>query len=350
MTDTRPVRATSSTDPTPSSEGTTVLSRTMKRRELKLVAIWASMALVIWTQNDGFATASNLRQVLIVWSVLAIVAVGQTLVIVARGIDLSVASTLALAAFGTGQLLQVAPGLPVIGALGASLIIGAALGLVNGLLVGVVRIPAIIATLGTLYLFRGLLSRWAGGGNQINPRDLPPEFLDFGTARIGQVPVSGIIAVAVVVLAALALANLRWGRSLYAVGGNPDAAELAGIHPSRVAISVFVLSGALAGLGGGLWLARFASLEASAARGFEFAVIAAVVVGGVSIFGGVGTIAGAAIGALILATLSNGLTLVNVSAFWLTALYGAAIVVAVTVERLTSTRAHRRSLAGRSGS
>jgi rhamnose transport system permease protein len=214
-------------------------------------------------------------------AILILLATGQTVVVLTRGIDLSVGSTLGLSAFAVGTLLQNNPGTPLPFALLAGVLVGGICGLVNAAIIALGNVPPLVATLGTLYIFRGLVYFWAGG-SRINASDLPRSFLDFGTARILGVPYLILIALIVLVVVGLFLRHYRAGRDLYAIGSSPEAARLAGVRTRRRLIAAYVLCGALAGLGGVLYAARFGTVDASAGSGLELNVVAAVVVGGVA--------------------------------------------------------------------
>jgi rhamnose transport system permease protein len=270
-------------------------------------------------------------------AILILLATGQTVVVLTRGIDLSVGSTLGLSAFAVGTLLQNNPGTPLPFALLAGVLVGGICGLVNAAIIALGNVPPLVATLGTLYIFRGLVYFWAGGA-RINASDLPRSFLDFGTARILGVPYLILIALIVLVVVGLFLRHYRAGRDLYAIGSSPEAARLAGVRTRRRLIAAYVLCGALAGLGGVLYAARFGTVDASAGSGLELNVVAAVVVGGVAIFGGSGSVYGAALGALLLTVISNALPVLGINQFWQQAIVGALILGAIGLDRLISLR------------
>ena len=240
------------------------------------------------------------------------------------------------------------PSIPVEVVALISIAIGLGLGVVNGLLVAVARIPAIIATLATLAIFRGIDAEITGGKN-ITAYQLPDRFLRLAASKPAGFPALAWIAVGVAVLGAAMLRWAPWARDFYAIGSNPDAARFAGIRAGRRVITAFALSGALAGLGGFLFASRFPTLDSFAANGFELTVITAVVIGGVNVFGGSGTILGVVLGAVLVATISDGFTLLRLSEFWKIFFNGLAIVVAVTIDALVTRRlqeALRRRRAG----
>jgi rhamnose transport system permease protein len=287
--------------------------------------------------NPRFLSGQSIRDLVLAASIMIVLAVGQAVVVVTRNIDLSVGSVLGLSAFAVGSLLQAAPGVPVVVGLLVGLAFGAVCGLVNGVLVRFGNVPALVVTLGTLYVFRGIGFFWAGG-QQINADELPAGFLSFGTATVLGVPWLILIALVVVVVAGIYLRTYRSGRELYAMGSNPEAARLAGIPVGRRTLAAFVVSGALAGLAGVLFAARFGTIDAAAGTGYELNVVAAVVVGGVAVFGGSGTVWGAAIGALLLTTIGSALPVLGIDQFWQQAIVGALILLAIGTDRLVAAR------------
>jgi rhamnose transport system permease protein len=201
----------------------------------------------------------------------------------------------------------------------------------------VARVPSLVVTLGTLYIIRGFDGAWAGG-NQVNASMLPESFNKIGYGTVAGVPYLGIIAIVAVAIATYAMRSFRTARDFYAIGSDPEAARLAGIPVGSRVFLAFVLSGAIAGFAGAVWLSYYASVDAIAGVGYEFQVITAVVVGGVAIFGGSGTVLGAALGALLLNTINSALVVVNVSSFWSQALAGGLLVGAIAFDRLIAVR------------
>lgn len=288
-----------------------------------------------------FVETGSLRNLALNASILAILAVGQTLVIVTRNVDLSTGSVLGLSAFLAGDLLKGHPGmaLPIVFLLGIAL--GAACGLFNGILVTWGQVPALVVTLGTLYAFRGLAFLWTDG-RQVNAETLPDSFLGLGSDSIAGVPILVVIAAVIVLGVGQWLRDYRPGRELYAIGSNPEGARLAGLRTDRRVLTAFVLAGALSGLGGVLFTARFGTVDATAGVGYELTVIAAAVVGGVAIFGGTGTVYGAALGALLLGTITSSLIILRVEAFWQQAAIGALLLLAIALDRLLGVRVAAR--------
>jgi rhamnose transport system permease protein len=212
-------------------------------------------------------------------------------------------------------------------------------------------VPALVVTLGTLYVYRGIAFLWTNG-TQINAETLPDSFLNLGTDSIAGVPILVVIAVVVLLVVGQWLRDFRAGRELYAIGSNPEGARLAGVRSGRRVLTAFVLAGALAGLGGVLFTARFGTVDATAGTGYELTVIAAAVVGGVAIFGGTGSVYGAGLGALLLGTITSSLIVLKVQAFWQLAAVGALLLAAIAFDRLLAVRvevALRRRSARRAG-
>jgi rhamnose transport system permease protein len=306
-------------------------------RELGIVIALAALIAVTGILEPRFVSAGSLRDLALNAAIIAILAAGQTLVIITRNIDLSVGSVLGLAAFAAGTLLSGDGRVPVLVALVACLGLGAACGALNGVLVTFGRVPALVVTLGTLYAFRGLAFLWTDG-RQINAETLPGGFLDLGTARVLGVPVLVLAALAVVLVVGAYLRWFRSGRELYAIGSNPDAARLAGVRTDRRVFGAFVASGALAGLAGFLFTARYGTVDATAGTGYELNVVAAAVVGGVAIFGGSGSVYGAALGALLLGSITSALIVLRVDAFWQQAAVGALLLLAIAFDRFIGLR------------
>lgn len=325
----------------PTTEQTRIADRLLRARELGIVVALVLLLAVTALNNPRFLSPQSVRDLLLNAVILVTLAVGQTILIVTRNVDLSVGSIVGLVAFGTGKLLLAAPGTPVVLALLAGVIAGAACGAANGSLVAVARVPALVVTLGTLYVFRGLDYSWASG-QQINAADMPRAFLRFGTAAVAGIPVLALIALLVVLVVGFTLRSYRSGRELYAIGSDPDAARLSGIPVGRRVFVAFVANGALAGLAGVLYAARFGTLDATVGSGLELTVIAAAVVGGVAIFGGSGTVYGAAVGALLLQTITSSLVVLRINAFWQQAVVGGLILAAIGLDRLLVARLDRR--------
>ncbi len=315
-------------------------------REIGIAAALGLLVLVTVIDSPNFLSAPSVRDVLLGASILVILAVGQTVVIVSRNIDLSVGSVLGLVAFATGKLFLAAPGTPIVLAILAGIGLGAVCGAINGVLVAAARVPALVITLGMLYVYRGVDHLWAKG-QQINAADMPAAFLSMGTSTLLGIPVLALIALAVVLVAGMYLHSYRSGRELYAIGSEPSAARLSGIPVGRRVFGAFVVCGGMAGLAGALYAARFGTIDATVGTGLELEVVAAAVVGGVAIFGGSGSVYGAALGALLLTTIGTSLAVLRIDPFWQQAVVGGLILAAIGLDRLLALRVAKR-LKGRS--
>jgi rhamnose transport system permease protein len=303
---------------------------------LILVVVAATLA------NPNFLfSADGFRDLLLTPSLLLLVAVGSAIVIITRNVDLSVGSILGLTAYLTGRMFIDFEGLPMIVVFAGGVLLGGLLGLINGALVAFARVPALVITLGTMYIYRGINVAWTGS-DRINASDLPREFRALGTDQLLGIPILTIIAVVVLIAAAWYLRNLRSGREMYAIGSDPAAAHLYGLRVTRRVISAFVVSGALSGLAGVLYAARYGTVSSSAGFGWELQAIGAAVIGGVAISGGVGTVWGAAIGAFLLLTINRALPILGIDDFWQRAVVGALILGAIVLDRVLAVRQHRR--------
>jgi rhamnose transport system permease protein len=220
------------------------------------------------------------------------------------------------------------------------MLFGAFFGLMNGVMVAWARVPSLVITLGTLYVIRGIDYAWAHG-RQINAEDMPDSFLALATRTVLGFPILPLFAIVALVIVGAVLGRSRMGRELYAIGSNPDAAVLAGIRVSRRVLGAFVASGAIAGLAGVLYASRYGTLDAAAGNGIELAAVSAVVVGGVAIFGGAGTVYGAALGALLLGTIRSALVILQVNPFWEQAINGALLLLAIGLDAFLAQRLAR---------
>jgi ABC-type sugar transport system ATPase subunit/ribose/xylose/arabinose/galactoside ABC-type transport system permease subunit len=302
--------------------------RLIRVRELGLVLALLIICLGVTMREPRFLQGANLEQVTLSATLVCIVALGEALVIIAKQIDLSVGAMVAMSAFLSAEWLERHPAGSILFVLLVGCAVGGALGIVNALLVGVFRIPAIVATLGTLAIYRGGVIVLAEG-RQISATVLPESYGEIARAHFAGVPLLVWLAVLLTVGFGLAARFTRTGRNLYAIGSNQESARFAGIGERRHLAMVFILSGLLCGLVGVLWGARFGTVDAVIAPDLHLQAISAVVVGGVSIFGGSGSVYGAALGAMIFAVLQNGVQLLGINQFWLQAVIGAAILVTV---------------------
>jgi rhamnose transport system permease protein len=311
----------------------------LKHREAALGVIIAAMVAAIGAYAPAFVSLDNIIRVLNDTSILAMLALAQMMVILTRGIDLSTASTLALAGMISASLAQNHPELPVIAYIGLAIVTGIVLGFINGSLISFLGIPPIVVTLGTLAVYRGMIVVY-GGGNQVNASEMGDVFQSFPKLSVFGLSTLFWIMVVVALGVWLFLSMTRTGRGLYAVGGNPVAARYCGIDLPRQQLLVYTISGAISGLCGYLWVSRYGVAYSEIASGFELTVIAACVIGGVSIAGGVGSVAGTLLGALFLGVIVNALPVMQITPFWQMAISGAVILAAVVV----NARAEKRGV------
>jgi rhamnose transport system permease protein len=324
-----------------------VVSAVVGSRESAIALVLILVVAAATAKTHTFLFSSNSwRDLLLTPAILILLAVGEAVVIITRNVDLSVGSTLAITAYLTGRLFVSHPGLPILLVVLAGLLAGGALGLVNGLLVALGKVPALVITLGTLYIYRGGVLAWEGS-NRINASDMPNGFLSLGTKQVLSIPVLTIVAVLVLAAVGYYMRTARGGREMYAIGSDPAAASLYGLNVRRRVIFVFVLSGALAGLSGVFYAARYGTVSSSAGTGYELQAVGAAVIGGVAIFGGSGTVWGAAIGATLLVTISEALPILKIQDFWQQAVVGALIIGAIVLDRLLSVRRARTLIKAR---
>ncbi|THG32524.1 ABC transporter permease [Glaciibacter flavus] len=335
------VHPTGTDSPRPSSGRRSPLSAIAHLRELPVLLALVALILVTWLINPLFLAPQGVKDILLNATIVIILAAGQAIVIITRNVDLSVGSILGLVAFGTGSLFVAVPGIPIIVVILAGMLFGAVLGAINGLLVTLAKVPALVITLGTLYIFRGLNNAWAGG-TQFFADDRPQEFGNLSVDTVLGFPLITLIAIVVVVIVAVFMSGTRSGRDLYAIGSDPDAARVFGVPVTRRVLFAFVTNGVLAGLAGVLYTSRFNSVGATTGTGLELDVVAAAVVGGVAIFGGSGSVIGAALGALLLTTITGALTAVRVDKFWQQAIVGLLILAAIVIDRIAAVRTARR--------
>lgn len=297
-----------------------------------MAVVLIALFVVFSLSTDAFLTQQNLTNVLRQIAILGIVSVGMTLVVLTGGIDLSVGSTLALVGVVTATGMT-AFGLDMYSACLLGIGVGALVGLVNGVAVSVFAISPLIATLATLTAVRGLAYITTGG---LPVFGFPPEFAYLGRGMIGFVPVPVVIMFVVLVIGWLLLNRTRYGRHLYAIGGNAEAARLSGISVKFTLLVTYVAAGVFTGLGGVIMLSRLNSGQPNVATGFEMDVITAVVLGGISIAGGEGRFSGVIFGIFIIGILSNGMILLNVQDYWQLVIKGAVLLTAVGLDKYSS--------------
>ena len=308
-----------------------------KHRDAIFGTLTALLFLAISIRLPQFASLDSLSDLVDDTAILFLLALGQMLVLVTRCVDLSVAANAALSGMCIALLSQSHPELAVIGLVLLATVLGAALGALNGALIWTCRIPSIVVTLGTLAIYRGFVYV-VSDGTWVTSNEMTPSFLGFVRETFFGLTTMSWLAILAIALFASVLRYTTLGRRFFVAGSNPSAAAYVGIDVGKTQFLAFTIGGALAGLCGYLWVARFAIASADVAAGFELTVIAACVIGGVSIAGGVGTVTGVVLGCLFLGIIRNALPLLGVSPFWQMAISGAVIVGAVVINaRVEST-------------
>lgn len=306
---------------------------------LLTVLLFAAVTLAL----PQFAGWRNVKSILDDTAILMLLALGEMLVILTRCIDLSLAANLALSGMTVALFNHAHPAAPMPVVLLLAVAVGAALGMMNGLLVWLLRIPAIVATLGTLAIYRGLVYV-VSGGTWVTSNKMSADFLSWVRVDVAGFSTLTWLAILGVGVWTWLLHATRLGRHFYAVGNNPTAAAYVGIDTGRTQFLAFSIAGTAAGLCGYLWVARFAVAYTDVAQGFELTVIAACVIGGISIAGAVGTVTGVVLGCLFLGIIRNALPLLGISPFWQMAVSGAVIVAAVIANSRRRGAAHARIL------
>lgn len=320
-----------------------LVSRALRIRELPVFIFLVLVSLITGIANPAFFTLSGLQDVLLGVAVIATLAVGQTLVIVMKHIDLSVGSTIGFTSYIIGAASSWHHDLWW--GLGVSLGIGLAVGAANGFMVAYLKLPSLVVTLATLYIVRGIFNETAGGDTIT--QDRVPEAINFlGLNTFYGIPLLFVIAFILMLLVGLYMKRIRAARDLYAIGSNLPAAELVGIPVARRVFLAFLATGAISGLAGALLLARFTFAAANSGTGLELNVVAACVVGGVAIAGGIGTVYGAVIGAVLLQTITLALGALGVPQFWQQAVNGILLISAISLDRYLQSRVKPTSIMG----
>lgn len=305
-----------------------MIQRLLKHREALLAAVILLMIAGIGSRVPSFVSPGNLVEIFNDTSILIILALGQMMVLLTKGIDLSIAANLALTGMIVALLNFQHPEIPVWALMLLATACGLVMGLINGLLVWKLGIPAIVVTLGTMSIYRGIIFLLSNGG-WINSHQMSDSFLALPRFALFGLPVLSWCAIAAVIVVSYFLRYSRTGRALYTAGGNATAAYYTGINAGKMQFVSFCLSGALAGFCGYLWISRFAVAYVDVANGFELQVVAACVIGGISTMGGIGRVLGCLCGALFLGVINNALPVIGISPFWQMAISGAVIVIAV---------------------
>ncbi|PSJ60366.1 ABC transporter permease [Pseudaminobacter soli (ex Li et al. 2025)] len=306
------------------------MNRLIRNREIWLAGAIALLIGLISTRFGAFASPGNLATIFNDTSILMILALGQMVVILTRSIDLSMASNLAFTGMVVAMLNAAFPAIPVPVLMLVAAGVGLLLGAVNGLLVWKLDIPSIVVTLGTLTIYRGATFVISGGA-WVNADRMSPTFIGLQRMQFIGVPLLSWFAIVGIALFFLMLTRTALGRSFYAIGVNPTAAVYAGINVGRTKFLAFCISGLVAGICGYLWVSRYVIASVEIANGYELNIIAACVIGGISIAGGIGSVGGTVLGALFLGIISTALPVINVSPFWQMAISGSAIILAVVL-------------------
>ncbi len=321
-----------------------LLRRLLQRPETSIILVLLVLSAVLSQSSSAFLTSDNIFNILRNNADIAIAALGVTLVILAGGIDLSIGSTMAFSGLvaaiavslgGTTAYQLPSFGLPPAIAFTLGVLAGAMVGLINGLLVVRLRLVPFIATLGMLGVVRGIVVGLTSGQTV---RNFPIEFVALGQGYIGPVPTPVVFLIVLALVVALFLSYHVWGTYIYAIGGNETSALLTGLPVDRVKLLTYVLSGALAGVGGVLVVARLGVSAPTQALGYELFVIASAVIGGVSLSGGRGTVLGAVLGAILIGVLNNALVLLRVESYWQQAFTGGIILLSALIDRLRQRR------------
>ena len=312
-------------------------------REMSLVLILIVLSVFIQIRNSSFLSISNINDLITNAVMLSILAIGMMFVLLIGGIDISIGSTIAFSGMSVALILRSNPGIPTVLSFVLGIVIGCLCGLLVGLIIAKGGVIPIIATLGFMNIYRG--ATYLIADNQwVAAYQLPQELKAFATGKF--LGTNNMIVVAIIIYISFAyfIKFTRTGRKIYAVGSNIDAAQISGININRIKILVYTIMGGLSGLVGILWISKYASAQGDSAAGIEMDVIAACVIGGVSLNGGKGTVQGVILGTFTLGILNNALPLINISPFWQDAIKGLVIIIAIILNTLTQRTMDRNNL------
>ena len=321
----------------------TQVRKLVGRREFSLLIVLIAVGAIVQWQNPAFLTVGQIDSILRNYSFMIMMATGMLMVLLLGGIDISVGSTLALSGMASALLMR--DGIITNGLVAYlfSIAVGAVCGLLVGLVIAKGKVLPIIASLGFMYVFRGL-TFFISDNQWVGTRFLVPEYLDFSRGATFGIDNLVWIVLAVYILVFIVLRWTKFGRQIYAVGSNPEAAMVSGIRIDRIKLIVYTFNGALAGLAGAMFVGSFASAMNNSAMGMELDIIAACVIGGVSLGGGQGSVPGVLLGGLLIAVLTRSLSLMGIDQFWQQALLGSVILLAVISNVIMTRHAARRSL------
>lgn len=313
-------------------------------REISLVIVMIVIAVFVEYRSGGnFLTAENLSDMFAETSVLAICAVGMMFVMVTGGIDLSIGAIMALGAMAGCTVLKNNPGIPTIAVVAIAMAVGIVSGFFNGVLVSKLKILPIIATLGTMNIYRGI-TYLVANGSWVKQQEMGAGFLSLATGKVLGINNLIMIAVAVYIIAAFFMTQTRTGRKIYAVGNSEESARVSGIKTDNTLILVYTLLGVIAGLAGTLYVCKYGVAQGETCTGYEMNVIAACVLGGVSVNGGTGRVPGVLLGAILLGILNNAMPLIHVSSFWQEAIRGLIILLSITANSLIQRNVEMKAL------
>ncbi len=302
----------------------------LRSREGQLVLFTIVFFLAVGLASPSFLSLQTIDSILTDSAILMVMAAAQMMIILTRGIDLTLSANIALTGMIAALIGMNWPGTPLILIIAAATASGMLLGMLNAVFIALLGIPAIVVSLGAMTIYRGMVFVLSGG-QWVNSQEMQSAFLAFPLSRYLGLTNLAVIGIILSILAMILMRQTRFGRELYAIGGNPSATDYVGINTKGRLFAVYTLAGTVGGLCGYLWVARFAIAYTEIALGFELLTVAACVIGGVSIAGGSGTILGAVLGALFLGVLQNALPVMGISPFWQMAVSGAAILAAVIV-------------------
>ena len=306
-----------------------IFKKILKMRETSIAIPVILLILIIGIINPVFFSGAVMISIIRSASFTFIIAIAMTFVLIAAGLDLSVGSVVALGGVLTGLLLKTGLAVPL--CLGLGILVGVSVGLLNGSLIVFFKIPPLIVTLGMMYMAKGVVLILTKG-QPVYP--LPDSFNRIGQGDFFGFPYVSLIAIVLALIAHIVLTSTRFGRSVMAIGGNEETSKLSGITVKHTKILVYVLTGAASTLAGMLMAGRLGSAQASSGAGYEMKVIAAVIIGGTSLFGGVGSILGTLIGTMLMAVIANGMVMLKISAYWQNLVIGAIIIIAVGMDQL----------------
>jgi len=308
------------------------IKRIMQKRQTGILLVLLCMVVFMAVTSDVFLTWPNITSILQQTAIKGILAVGMTLVIIAGGIDLSVGSTVALSALISANTMVKYGSKAIWLAIIIALVVGAICGLINGFLISVFKVQPFLITMGTMNIYRGVQYTIS---NARVVRGLPGEFTSFMNSTNSKLPIPVIILLAVAVIIALFAKYTKYGRYIFAIGGNEEAARLSGVNVKMIRMLTYILVGVICGIGAIVYLGRLASVDANAGTGYELDAIAAAAIGGASLNGGKGNVIGTILGALILCVLANGLTLLNIQSFYQVIATGVIIIIAVLIDKIS---------------